>query len=206
MIGEELNISYTVEKSGDMVIPPLDLTVRYPHKSPQNNNLLYLTHVTTSPQVKCNTSRLINPENINPKVVNPNPKTETLGVFVLSCENLDCASFTCSIPEATISQVNVTFRVWKPTFIKGSFSSLYMLVNGTLGIRDTHLFELSSSDTARSAKIQVTKETLGGIPIWIIIISILIGLLILALVIFALWKMGFFKRKSRDFSKEDMMD
>lgn len=37
-------------------------------------------------------------------------------------------------------------------------------------------------------KIQVSKEALGGIPLWIIIVSILIGLLILALVIFALWK------------------
>lgn len=37
-------------------------------------------------------------------------------------------------------------------------------------------------------KIQVSKESLGGIPIWIIILSILIGLLILAIVIFALWK------------------
>lgn len=41
---------------------------------------------------------------------------------------------------------------------------------------------------ANQVKIQVSKESLGGIPIWIIIISVLIGLLILALVIFALWK------------------
>lgn len=41
---------------------------------------------------------------------------------------------------------------------------------------------------ANQVKIQVSKESTGGIPIWIIIISILIGLLILALVIFALWK------------------
>lgn len=39
--------------------------------------------------------------------------------------------------------------------------------------------------------IQISKESLGGIPIWVIIISILIGLLILALVIFALWKVTF---------------
>lgn len=39
--------------------------------------------------------------------------------------------------------------------------------------------------------IKVSKEALGGIPIWVIIISILIGLLILALVIFALWKVTF---------------
>lgn len=41
---------------------------------------------------------------------------------------------------------------------------------------------------ANQVKIQVSKATLGGIPIWIIIVSILIGLLILALVIFVLWK------------------
>ncbi|KAF3848656.1 hypothetical protein F7725_015153 [Dissostichus mawsoni] len=122
---------------------------------------------------------------INPKVVYPNPKKETLSVFLLRCEN-QCASFRCSLPENTSSQVNVTFRVWKPTFITGEFTSLYMLVNATLKITNTDLFELS--DSTRSTKIQVSKESSGGIPIWIIIISILIGLLILALVIFALWK------------------
>ncbi|XP_037608062.1 integrin alpha-1 isoform X1 [Sebastes umbrosus] len=206
MIGEEVNISYTMEKSGDMVTPPLDLTVMYPRLSPRQNDLLYLIHVAKSPGVKCNEAQWINRHNINPDVVKPDPKKETLSVFLLSCENLGCASFTCTIPKANISQVNVTFRVWKPTFIKAEFSSLYMLVNATLGIRNTALFQLSGSDRTRSVKIQVSKESLGGIPIWIIIISILIGLLILALVIFALWKMGFFKRKSRDYSKEDMMD
>uniref|UniRef100_A0A3Q2YE76 Integrin subunit alpha 1 n=1 Tax=Hippocampus comes TaxID=109280 RepID=A0A3Q2YE76_HIPCM len=206
MIGEEVNISYTVEKAGDTVTPPLDLTVTYPWLSPRNNYLLYLTHIVTSPQMKCDAAALINPLNLNPDVVKPSPKKETLGVFLLSCENLPCASFKCFIPEAKVSQVNVSFRVWKPTFIKADFSSLHMLVNGTLASRNTDLFVLIPSDSTRTVKIQVSKESLGGIPIWIIIISILIGLLILALVIFALWKMGFFKRKSREFSKEDMMD
>ncbi|XP_060916805.1 integrin alpha-1 [Labrus mixtus] len=206
MIGEEVNISYTVDKSGEMETPPLYLTVTFPHLSPHQNHLLYLTNVNPSPRVICDADSWINPLKIPPTVIKPDPKKESLGVYILSCENHFCASFSCLIPEATYGQVNVTFRVWKPTFIKGEFSSLHMLVNATLGARDADLFELSSSDRSRSVKIQVSKETLGGIPIWIIIISILIGLLILALVIFVLWKMGFFKRKSRDYSKEDMMD
>uniref|UniRef100_A0A3Q3IMN1 VWFA domain-containing protein n=1 Tax=Monopterus albus TaxID=43700 RepID=A0A3Q3IMN1_MONAL len=141
MIGEEVNINMMQY----IMTPPLELTVIYPHLSPRKNNLLYLTHVTTSPQVKCDAARLINPLNINPDTVKPSPEKETLSVFLLSCEKTNCASFTCSLPEAKISQVNVTFRVWKPTFIK--------------------------------VKIQVSKESLGGIPIWVIIISILIGLL-----------------------------
>lgn len=53
---------------------------------------------------------------------------------------------------------------------------------------------------ANQVKIQVSKETLGGIPVWIIIISILIGLLILALVIFALWKVIFPKSDRSEFA------
>uniref|UniRef100_A0AAQ5YDR5 VWFA domain-containing protein n=1 Tax=Amphiprion ocellaris TaxID=80972 RepID=A0AAQ5YDR5_AMPOC len=174
MIGEEVNISYTVEKSGGSVSLPLDLTVAYPRLSPLKNRLLYLTHVAKSPQV----------------CIYTHGRT-------IRCENIDCVSFSCSIPEAKISQVNVTFRVWKPTFIKGEFSSLHMTVNATLMLRNTKLFELV-------LLLYVSKETIGGIPFWIIILSILIGLLILALVIFILWRLGFFKRKSRDYSKEEM--
>lgn len=206
IIREEVNISFTVEKTGAIVTPDLDLKVTYPNRSPMNNDLLYLTHIQTSSQVTCNAAHLINVHDITPKMVKPQPKKETLGNFVVNCENLACASFICTIPEAKISQVNVTFRVWKPTFITAAFSNMLMLVNATLGIKNTDLFVLSSSSRKRSVKIQVSKETLGGIPFWIIIISVLIGLLILALVIFILWKMGFFKRKPREFSKEDMMD
>ncbi|XP_029940753.1 integrin alpha-1 isoform X1 [Salarias fasciatus] len=202
LIGEEVNISYTLEKSGDILMPPLSLMVTYPRLSPLNNRLLYLTGIATSPQVKCNVRT--NPDNINPEVVKPEPKKESLSTFLVRCEESDCDTFLCSVPEAAAAQVNITFRVWKPTFIRGEFSSLHMMVNATLQIQRSHLFELSSSDTTRSVKIQVSKETVGGIPIWIIIISILIGLLILALVIFILWRLGFFKRKSRDYSKDDM--
>lgn len=49
----------------------------------------------------------------------------------------------------------------------------------------------NTSVCSTQVKIKVSKEALGGIPIWVIIISILIGLLILALAIFVLWKVTF---------------
>lgn len=108
-------------------------------------------------------------------------------------------------------------------FPQGEFSSLYMMVNASLSVRNPQLFELSGGHRTVSLKrcnphlpaprwnlasralvcvqqvtIQVSKETLGGIPIWIIIISILIGILILAFVIFVLWKVNLcIKRNQR---------
>nr|XP_015798442.2 integrin alpha-1 [Nothobranchius furzeri] len=203
---EEINLTYTVEKSGDILTPPLLLTVMYPHLSPMKNKLLELIYSSTSPGVNCRSSPRINPDKINPAIKPLKPKKETLSDYLLMCGETECASFKCSIPETNTSQVNVTFRVWKPTFIESAFSRLYLMVNGTLRIENERLIELSSNNNRRNVKIQVSKETVGGIPIWIIIVSILIGLLILALVIFILWRLGFFKRKSRDYSKEEMAD
>ncbi|XP_067106086.1 integrin alpha-1 [Osmerus mordax] len=207
MIGEEVKISYTIEKVAEMDTPPLRLKVTYPHLSTLKNILLYLTHVTSTPKtVTCEAGALINPLGVSPtKLYTANPKTETLSTNLLDCtDQLSCNSFYCSVPQANFSQINVTFRVWKPTFIKAEYSSLHMSVHATLENLNTDLFILSANHTA--VTIQVSKEALGGIPWWVILLSILIGLLILALVIFALWKAGFFKRKSMEDMKEDMKD
>uniref|UniRef100_A0A4W5M9T9 Integrin, alpha 1 n=1 Tax=Hucho hucho TaxID=62062 RepID=A0A4W5M9T9_9TELE len=183
VIGEEVKIIYTVKKDVDMETPPLKLRVMYPYLSPRENILLYLTHVTSSQDVICHVSDLINPLKINNNNTHTiNPKKETLSVFLVGCKDHPCKSFICSIPHVNNSQVNVTFRVWKPTFIKVSTVKchfLYVFAFCTL---------LVLTLVSIQVKIQVSKEALGGIPLWIIIVSILIGLLILALVIFALWK------------------
>lgn len=121
-----LNLSpLQVEKSGDMVTPPLDLTVMYPDLSPRKNRLLYLTHVATSPkvhthtcghasvseqtdppsylpllslQVKCDTADLINPLKINPKVEITNINKETLSVFLLVSEVALCVCIFKRLP------------------------------------------------------------------------------------------------------------
>uniref|UniRef100_A0A8C8K3K1 VWFA domain-containing protein n=1 Tax=Oncorhynchus tshawytscha TaxID=74940 RepID=A0A8C8K3K1_ONCTS len=170
--------------------------------------------------VRCHAGHLINPLKINHNNVHTlNLKKETLSDFLVvsqqcvcvcvcvcacacvsqcvssslqGCKDHPCESFDCSIPHVNNSQVNVTFRVWKPTFIKVSIMDamtytfscdlmcLLVLFVGFLGrVRLSFLSQV---------KIQVSKEALGGIPLWIIIVSILIGLLILALVIIALWK------------------
>ncbi|XP_048875078.1 integrin alpha-1 [Brienomyrus brachyistius] len=205
MIGDEVNISYTIKMEINQTIPPLTLNITYPFKSPRKNILLYLTNVAFSKNVQCDVSQ-VDPLKISPQRTHPSHAVkETLGNYTVACDGFNCIVFLCTIPALNLSmssQVNVTFRVWKATFIKAEFSSLEMTVHATLKHKDTSLFVLSNDNERRDVKIQVSKDSLGGIPLWIIIVSILLGLLILALVIFVLWKAGFFKRKSMEEMKD----
>lgn len=204
VIGDEVKISYTIEKDPDMPSPSVKLTIMFPYKTSAKNFLLYLTDVSHTAGITCSAS--INPLEIQPsKPHSLNPKKETLSVYLLSCKEKEnpCQFFSCSIPSGDFNQINTTFRLWRPTFIKGEFSSIHMVVDAKLESENTDLFVLNENIKTREVKIQVIKDIRTGIPLWIIILSILIGLLILALVIFALWKAGFFKRKSVEEMNED---
>ncbi|XP_060764867.1 integrin alpha-1 isoform X2 [Neoarius graeffei] len=207
MIGEEMNISYTLESDAVTQNPSLSLTITFPNRTLAENILLYLTNVTSSPNIKCHAN--VNYLNIGQKDrFHQKAKAETLSDYLLSCNEKanPCTSFSCNIPPARFNQINVTFRIWKQTFIYGEFSSLFLTVHAKLESKDKALFQLSNNDESREVRVQISKESRSGIPLWIIILSILIGLLILALVIFCLWKFGFFKRKSVEDMKEDMRD
>ncbi|KAG7322874.1 hypothetical protein KOW79_014220 [Hemibagrus wyckioides] len=207
LIGEEMNISYMIERDAARQSPPLNLNVTFPYKTLGDNILLYLTRLTSSANIKCVAK--MNPLDISSKSpVNRKPKAETLSDYLLSCNETahPCSSFSCDIPPAPFNQINVTFRVWKQTFIHGEFSSLLLTVHAKLKNKNQTFFELSKNNELREVTVRILKESRGGIPLWIIILSILIGLLILALVIFCLWKFGFFKRKSVEDMKEDMRD
>lgn len=104
-----------VERSGDVMAPPLNLIVSFPHLSPLKNKILDLTHFSASSgvcthtrtytlhnlnkpsrsclhltvlQVKCNEARWMNWDKSNPSVKALKPKKETLSVFLLVSDEL----------------------------------------------------------------------------------------------------------------------
>ncbi|KAF7700864.1 integrin alpha-1 [Silurus meridionalis] len=207
MIGEEMNVTYTIERDAFKQSPHLGLTVTFPYRTQAENVLLYLTHLSFSSHIICTAH--VNPLKISQThQITRKAKAETLSSYLVSCDEKanPCTSFSCYIPSERFNQINVTFRVWKQTFIQGEFSSLFLMVHAKLESKDKALFDISQNDKSREVHVQISKESRSGIPLWIIILSILIGLLILALVIFCLWKFGFFKRKSVEEMKEDMRD
>jgi integrin alpha 7 len=65
------------------------------------------------------------------------------------------------------------------------------------GIRQNTSNDATSIETHAYPELR-DQVPVGAIPLWIIIVGILVGLFLLALVAFILWKCGFFKRRRPD--------
>ncbi|XP_029433500.1 integrin alpha-1 isoform X2 [Rhinatrema bivittatum] len=194
-IGAEVNLSYLIEKSDKFPMPTLTLTILFPNITPSNNTILYLTNLSSSQNAKCSANHLIDPLKINsgkPYVV-PALK-EPLQETVLDCSIYDCASFYCTVDPSNMTRVNVSLRIWKQTFIQANIQSLNLIVNAILQSENS-LIELSNENQKIETMIKISKELHPAqVPLWVILLSVFAGLLILALLVLALWKAGFFKR------------
>ncbi|XP_051866405.1 integrin alpha-1 [Pristis pectinata] len=204
-IGDAVDITYMIDKEGDFPISHLTMSVTFPYLSPANNTLLYLTGMTFSSNNvgMCHDSEFMDPLKIDPKNPHkPAPEEERLTNTIGICKNnAGCASFSCTIYPSSFVQFNMSLRIWKPSFIKADFKSISLMITATLTIENSPFVVLNKAkerSAVRAVTIGISKEFHGGVPIWVIVLSILAGLLLLALVILALWKAGFFRRPLKE--------
>ncbi|XP_020852473.1 integrin alpha-1 isoform X1 [Phascolarctos cinereus] len=193
-IGNEINVFYLIRKSGHIPMPELKLKISFPNLTSDEYPVLYLIGWSSSDNVNCRPTSLQDPFNINfgKKMV---PKSgELKRGTILNCNTCKSATIICNLIPSDVSQVNVTFLLWKSTFIKASFSSLNLTVKAELHSENSSLV-LSSVNQKRELAIQISKDLIPGqVPLWVILLSAFAGFLLLMLLILVLWKIGFFKR------------
>ncbi|RXM92536.1 Integrin alpha-5 [Acipenser ruthenus] len=86
----------------------------------------------------------------------------------LSCSQVDCLKLRCEVgllERGTSAVLEVRSRIWAETFTQVSTSVVW-----------------------------TKPDNPYAVPLWIIILAVLAGLLLLALLIYILYKLGFFKR------------
>uniref|UniRef100_A0A7N4P7Y3 Integrin alpha-1 n=1 Tax=Sarcophilus harrisii TaxID=9305 RepID=A0A7N4P7Y3_SARHA len=193
-IGNEINVFYLIRKSGHIPIPELKLSISFPNLTSDEYPVLYLIGWSSSDNVNCRPTSLQDPFSINfgKKMI---PKSGELKRGTISnCNTCKFATIECNLIPSDVSQINITFILWKSTFIKASFSSLNLTIKAELHSENSSLI-LSSSNQKRELAIQISKDLLPGqVPLWVILLSAFAGFLLLMLLILALWKIGFFKR------------
>uniref|UniRef100_A0A671S2E4 Integrin alpha-5-like n=1 Tax=Sinocyclocheilus anshuiensis TaxID=1608454 RepID=A0A671S2E4_9TELE len=187
-VGPSVQHTYELVNNGPSRISHTLLQLKCPMRL-QSNRFIYPLEVTTEGPVNCTTHNIVNPQNLKVRSCrltagqrfNQAHKGELSQLTNLSCSSVDCWTLKCNVgllERGTSAILHVRSRIWAETFM-----------------------EVSRKPWCQQSKaVMVTPvvwnkpDSTYAVPLWIIILAILAGLLLLALLIYVLYKLGFFKR------------
>uniref|UniRef100_A0A2K6SDG5 CD49 antigen-like family member E n=1 Tax=Saimiri boliviensis boliviensis TaxID=39432 RepID=A0A2K6SDG5_SAIBB len=175
----------------------------------EGQQLLYVTKFTG---LNCTPSHPINPKDLElvpegslhhqQKREAPSRSSASSGPQILKCPEAECLRLRCELGplhQQESKSLQLHFRVWAKTFLQRKhqpFSLQCEAVYKALKMPYRILpRQLPQKERQVATAVQWTKaEGSYGVPLWIIILAILFGLLLLGLLIYILYKLGFFKR------------
>ncbi|KAK2822245.1 hypothetical protein Q5P01_022310 [Channa striata] len=193
------------------------LKINWPKLTEQGKWLLYLMQISSTgvDRIDCSPKNEINylkvaSNNMRTRRATKNAQKSDEGTIsrlidtkkskILSCDNgARCVTITCPLTGLDSNAViTLHSRLWNSTFIE-DFSKLHhveVIATASLHLDGSRSTVLENAETqVRLTVFPERREAhYGGVPWWIIVLSILFGLLLLGLLAFLLWKCGFFKR------------
>ncbi|KAM5287948.1 integrin alpha-7 [Ctenodactylus gundi] len=122
--------------------------------------------------------------------------------ITLDCDRgtASCLVFSCPLYSFDRTAVlHVWGRLWNSTFLEeySDVKSLEVIVRANITVRSS-IKNLLLRDDSTVIPVMVYLDPMAvvaeGVPWWVILLAVLAGLLVLALLVLLLWKMGFFKR------------
>ncbi|XP_057714460.1 integrin alpha-6-like isoform X2 [Corythoichthys intestinalis] len=204
------------------------LHIEWPKTTEQNKLLLYLTKISATgvDQLECTPKAEINP--LKKEVKRMKRATEKYeesdeGIIsrlvdkrkskILSCDDgAKCVKIKCPL-RGLDSNIVVTLhsRLWNSTLL-ADYNKLHhveVIVKAVLHVESTRknmVLQNAETQMRVTAFPERHEARSGGVPWWIIFLSVLLALLLLALLIFLLWKCGVFgKKNKRDYSEKQKL-
>ncbi|RXN28203.1 integrin alpha-10 [Labeo rohita] len=120
--------------------------------------------------------------------------------FLNNCTSSWCVEVVCHIQQLLKGEtalVRITRRIQDNFFRQAKFKAVTIVGSYQLSARESSLISMGNAALVRETVLEVLKGRSIPISLWILIGSIIGGLLLLALLVFFLWKLGFFTRKQR---------
>ncbi|XP_048053082.1 integrin alpha-6b isoform X2 [Megalobrama amblycephala] len=198
------------------------MIIQWPKHNSQGKWLLYLMKITSTGLDSFSCS---NPEEVNklslkePSVsrtkreIGETPAKEgTVSQFtdkrkytVLSCEDgAECITFRCPLTGMDSNAViSLRAYLWNATFLEeyAKLNYIDIIVKASLDFK-TSASNIQLKNEPAQVRVTVFPERkvaqYGGMPWWVILVAILLGLLLLGLLVFLLWKCGFFGKSGKD--------
>ncbi|XP_041117785.1 integrin alpha-6-like isoform X2 [Polyodon spathula] len=197
------------------------LDIQWPKEISNGKWLLYLMKIETKhlDNVPCTPTNEINPRRLLDSVSSSRKKRDTGGkqteekvsllsdkrkYLTLDCgKNVNCVNIRCPLQGLdSNAEVVLRSRLWNSTFLEdySKLNYLDIIVKASINIIATKNMVIRNADTQVRVTVfpEKTVAQYTGVPWWIILVAILAGILMLALLVFLLWKCGFFKRAKKD--------
>uniref|UniRef100_A0A7N8XW57 Integrin, alpha 6a n=1 Tax=Mastacembelus armatus TaxID=205130 RepID=A0A7N8XW57_9TELE len=222
-IGSLINYTFRINNLWTSLKSPVkaSLHIQWPKFNKNGKWLLYLVKISAkgpedircSPESEINSLKYIQESSVSrAKREIERKERKTVGKTssssdknkVLTCEKeITCVKLTCPLQGLDGTAIELRSRLWNSTFIEdfASVSILHIVVKASLMLHtQAKNMILRTPDTVVSMAVSPESAVAqyGGVPWWIILVAVLAGILILALLVFLLWKCGFFKRATKD--------
>ncbi|XP_066542166.1 integrin alpha-V [Hoplias malabaricus] len=124
--------------------------------------------------------------------------------IILDCEKAQCLKIKCQVGRLEKGQGAILFiysRLSVATFLQAESQNRSYLVKSMATFNVIEMpyknldFELPFNSTSASLSVVwVNSELIQPAPVWVVVVAVLAGLLLLALLIFIMYKLGFFNR------------
>uniref|UniRef100_A0A2I2Z0E2 Integrin alpha-6 n=1 Tax=Gorilla gorilla gorilla TaxID=9595 RepID=A0A2I2Z0E2_GORGO len=198
------------------------LNIQWPKEISNGKWLLYLVKVeskglekvTCEPQKEINSLNLTESHNsrkkreITEKQIDDNRKFSLFAerkYQTLNCSvNVNCVNIRCPLRGLdSKASLILRSRLWNSTFLEeySKLNYLDILMRAFIDVTAAaENIRLPNAGTQVRVTVFPSKTVAqySGVPWWIILVAILAGILMLALLVFILWKCGFFKRNKKD--------
>uniref|UniRef100_A0A2R8ZSC3 CD49 antigen-like family member F n=1 Tax=Pan paniscus TaxID=9597 RepID=A0A2R8ZSC3_PANPA len=198
------------------------LNIQWPKEISNGKWLLYLVKVeskglekvTCEPQKEINFLNLTESHNsrkkreITEKQIDDNRKFSLFAerkYQTLNCSvNVNCVNIRCPLRGLdSKASLILRSRLWNSTFLEeySKLNYLDILMRAFIDVTAAaENIRLPNAGTQVRVTVFPSKTVAqySGVPWWIILVAILAGILMLALLVFILWKCGFFKRNKKD--------
>ncbi|XP_035460576.2 integrin alpha-6 isoform X2 [Scophthalmus maximus] len=222
-IGSLINYTFRINNLWKSLKPSIkaSLHIQWPKLNKDGKWLLYLVRITAKGQedIRCSPESEINSlkhiqesavsrtkREIERKERKSGGKRSSLSDKnkVLTCEReIACVVLKCPLQGLDGTTIELRSRLWNSTFIEdyASVSTLHIVVKASLVLHsqtENMILKTTDIDVTVAVSPESAVAQYGGVPWWIILVAVLAGIMILALLVFLLWKCGFFRRATKD--------
>ncbi|MFT7808519.1 integrin alpha-10 [Arapaima gigas] len=202
-LGPKFHTNFRLQNLGCYSVISLELRIHLPTVA--SGNSVFMSVVDASSLnvsgVNCSVQNDLSWLKDKQQNVHPLDPGEMQQTDQLNCSTAWCTIVVCRIQELLRGQValiRVTRQVHDNFFRKAKFKAVKIVSTYSLGVQTSSLVTLGNSALWRETVLEVLKGRSIPISLWILIGSIIGGLLLLALIVFILWKLGFFTRKQHN--------